>query len=314
MTVPADDSIALNISHVVKKFGQVNAVDGLSFQARRGEVLALLGPNGAGKTTTISMCEGFLKPDSGSITVVGLDVTKNPQAVREKIGIMLQGGGGYSGITVEEMLRLSASYNANPHDPEWLLQILGLEAVRKTTYRRLSGGQQQKLSLALALIGRPELVFLDEPTAGVDAQSRIDIWNLIFALKRDGVTVILTTHLMDEAESLADYVVIIDHGKAVAQGTPAELTTGISHRIHIITAVALDMDRLANEAQLERDAISSVRPLEYSIAAPESPALIARIAAACAAQEVSIRSLEVAHRSLEDVFLDITGAISRIGK
>ena len=176
------NTTALVLDNVVKTYGDVNAVDGLSFRVNRGEILCLLGPNGAGKTTTIEMCEGFTKPTSGNIDVLGLDPSRHPDAVRARIGIMLQGGGSYSGIKVREMLKLSASYNANPLDPDWLLETLGLTGVAKNTYRRLSGGQQQRLSLALAIIGRPELVFLDEPTAGMDAQSRLAVWDLILSL------------------------------------------------------------------------------------------------------------------------------------
>lgn len=218
------DRPALTVDNVVKKYGSTTAVNGLSLSVATGEVFCLLGPNGAGKSTTIEMSEGFIHPTSGTIDVLGLDPSSAPDKVREKVGIMLQGGGSYSGIRVLEMLELSASYSTHPLSPHWLLETLGLEGVARTPYRRLSGGQQQRLSLALAIIGRPELVFLDEPTAGMDAQSRLAVWDLVRALKRDGVTIVLTTHLMDEAESLADRVAIMDHGELVAHGSPAELT------------------------------------------------------------------------------------------
>ena len=188
--------LALEVDNVVKEYGEKRAVDGLTFTARRGELLALLGPNGAGKTTTIEMCEGFTTPTSGSIRVLGIDPVTQPQKVRDRIGIMLQGGGSYASLKVREILQLAARYNTNPHDPDWLIELLGLEGVAKTTYRRLSGGQQQRLSLALAMIGRPELIFLDEPTAGMDAQSRLAVWDIIQAMKRDGTTVLITTHFM----------------------------------------------------------------------------------------------------------------------
>ncbi len=163
------DRPALTLDNVVKKFGSTTAVNGLSLSVAQGEVFCLLGPNGAGKSTTIEMSEGFLHPTSGTIDVLGLNPSTEPDRVREKVGIMLQGGGSYSGIRVLEMLELSARYSAQPLSPQWLLETLGLEGVARTPYRRLSGGQQQRLSLALAIIGRPELVFLDEPTAGMDA-------------------------------------------------------------------------------------------------------------------------------------------------
>lgn len=299
----AEPSAALEVRDVVKTFGSTTAVDHLSFTARRGEVLALLGPNGAGKTTTIEMCEGFTTPTSGSISVLGMDPQREGGKIRERIGIMLQGGGSYSGIRVKEMLDLTASYNANPLDPAWLMDTLGLNKVATTTYRRLSGGQQQRLSLALALIGRPELVFLDEPTAGMDAQSRHAVWGLVEALKRDGVTVILTTHLMDEAERLADNVVIIDRGSVVASGSPQELTdTGAHPALQIRTDRPLDLTEISAEASL-----IDASPLTYRLHSAGDPQSIAAIASEAARQNVLIKELGLHRRTLEDVFLDLTG-------
>lgn len=292
---------ALVVDSVVKAFGATRAVDGLSFHVSRGELLCFLGPNGAGKTTTIEMCEGFAAPTSGSIRVLGLDPATNPDGVRERIGIMLQGGGSYSGIRVREMLELTAHYSRNPLDPDWLIEILGLEGVAKNTYRRLSGGQQQRLSLALALIGRPELVFLDEPTAGMDAQSRLAVWELIRALKRDGVTIVLTTHLMDEAEALANRVIIIDHGRKVAEGTPAELMD--DNRGAQLT---FETDREVDLAVLPLKVVAQ-RPLHYALADAPTPATIAALTAALADQGVLLRRLDAAHATLEDVFLELTG-------
>lgn len=299
---------ALVVRDVVKQFGAKTAVNGLSFSAKRGEVLALLGPNGAGKTTTIEMCEGFTTPTSGEIRVLGINPVTHPQQVRDRIGIMLQGGGSYSGTTVREMLKLTASYNANPHDPEWLMQLLGLEGVAGTTYRRLSGGQQQRLSLALAMIGRPELIFLDEPTAGMDAQSRHAVWDIVSAMKRDGTTVILTTHLMDEAEALADDVVIVDRGQLVAHGSPAELT---SHEDFPVLAFATDAPLkvpLLNDALLHLNLAAEERaPKHYVVRGAGSPAVVEALAREAARQDVLIREFSVSHRTLEDVFLDLTG-------
>lgn len=294
------DEVALRVSNVVKTFGSTTAVNGMSFAARRGEVLALLGPNGAGKTTTIEMCEGFTTPTSGSIDVLGMDPQTEPEKVRERIGIMLQGGGSYSGIRVKEMLNLTASYNADPLDPEWLMDVLGLRSVASTTYRRLSGGQQQRLSLALALIGRPELVFLDEPTAGMDAQSRRTVWRLISALRRDGVTIILTTHLMDEAEELADNVVIVDKGAVIAEGSPTELIAeGASETLEVRTVGRLDVAALPDLQEVQQGL--------YQLTVAPTPEIIAAVASAAARQGVLISSMGTRRRSLEDVFLDLTG-------
>ena len=289
-----------SVSNVVKTFGSTTAVNGMSFAARRGEVLALLGPNGAGKTTTIEMCEAFTTPTSGSIDVLGMDPQTEPEKVRERIGIMLQGGGSYSGIRVKEMLNLTASYNADPLDPEWLMDVLGLRSVASTTYRRLSGGQQQRLSLALALIGRPELVFLDEPTAGMDAQSRRTVWRLISALRRDGVTIILTTHLMDEAEELADNVVIVDKGAVIAEGSPTELIAeGASGTLEVRTVGSLDVAAFPDLQEVEQGL--------YQLTVAPTPEIIAAVASAAARQGVLISSMGTRRRSLEDVFLDLTG-------
>ena len=299
---------ALVVDNVVKRFGGSTAVDGLSFTARRGQLLALLGPNGAGKTTTIEMCEGFTTPTSGTIRVLGMDPVANPQAVRDRIGIMLQGGGAYAGVSVREMLELAAGYNADPHDPQWLMQLLGLEGIANTSYRRLSGGQQQRLSLALAMIGRPELIFLDEPTAGMDAQSRIAVWDIIAAMKRDGVSVVLTTHLMDEAEQLADDVVIIDHGKVVAQGTPSELTNHDEFPVlSVETADVLDTRPLSDALAPAGLSVEEVRPRSYRVRGTGSPEVVEKLAREAARQDVLIRELSVSHRNLEDVFLDLTG-------
>lgn len=242
--------------------------------------------------------------------MLGENPATHPQRVRDRIGIMLQGGGSYSGVKVREMLKLSASYNAHPHDPQWLMELLGLEGVANTTYRRLSGGQKQRLSLALALIGRPELVFLDEPTAGMDAQSRNAVWDIISALKRDGTTIVLTTHLMDEAESLADDIVIMDHGKVVAEGTPADLTSGsFEEQISFSTAQPLDLHEVArNAVQSKLDAtFTQVRPLRYVVRGTVSPNLVAWIAQEAVDQSVLIRDMQVSHKDLEEVFLTITG-------
>ena len=300
----------LSVDNVKKTFGDVTAVDGASFAAKEGTVLALLGPNGAGKTTTIEMCEGFTRPTSGTITVLGENPATHPQRVRDRIGIMLQGGGSYSGVKVREMLKLSASYNANPHDPEWLMALLGLEGVANTTYRRLSGGQKQRLSLALALIGRPELVFLDEPTAGMDAQARNAVWDIVSALKRDGTTIVLTTHLMDEAESLADDIVIMDHGKVVAEGSPADLTSGsFEQQITFGTAQPLDLEKLKQHVALCQidTAVAQVRPMRYVVNGSVSPELVACITEEALRQSVLIRDMQVSHMALEEVFLNITG-------
>ncbi|WP_067657115.1 ABC transporter ATP-binding protein [Nocardia harenae] len=303
----ADPDLALRVDGVVKRYGETVAVDELTFDVRRAEVLALLGPNGAGKTSTVEMCEGFLRPDAGRVRVLGLDPIADSEALRPRIGVMLQGGGAYPGSRAGEMLELVAAYSAHPLDPQWLLDTLGLRDHRRTPYRRLSGGQQQRLALACALVGRPEIVFLDEPTAGLDAQARLIVWELVAALRRDGVTVVLTTHLMDEAEQLADRLVIIDHGRIVAQGTPAEVTAhGAAGQLRFAAPPKLDLELLAR-ALPEGFAPRETAPGAYLIEGEIDPQVLATVTAWCARQNVLATDIRIDQRRLEDVFLELTG-------
>ena len=292
---------------VSKRYGSTLAVSGLDLEVQRAEVLALLGPNGAGKTTTVEMCEGFVRPDSGSIEVLGLDPVTDNARLRERIGVMLQGGGGYPAARAGEMLNLVAAYSARPLDPAWLLDTLGLTDATRTTYRRLSGGQQQRLALACAIVGRPELVFLDEPTAGMDAHARLVVWELIDALRRDGVTVVLTTHQLKEAEELADRIVIIDHGSEVASGTPAQLMrSGAEDQLRFTAPRRLDLSLLV-AALPEGYRTSESTPGEYLVEGKINPQVLATVTAWCTRLDILTTDLRVEQRSLEDVFLDVTG-------
>ncbi|SNS21982.1 ABC-2 type transport system ATP-binding protein [Rhodococcoides kyotonense] len=298
---------AVQLTDVRKSYNGHLAVDGLDITVERGQVLALLGPNGAGKTTTVEMCEGFVTPDSGTVRVLGLDPIAQSAQLRPRIGVMLQGGGAYPGAKTGEMLHLVASYSANPLDPDWLLDCLGLDRAVKTPYRRLSGGQQQRLALACAIVGRPELVFLDEPTAGLDAQARLLVWELVEALRRDGVGVLLTTHLMDEAEQLADNLVIVDNGRIVASGTASELTKqGAEGRLRFTAPPGLELSLL--DAALP----GGYSPVEesagsYVIEGVIEPHILVTVTSWCAQQDVLATELQVDQRRLEDVFLELTG-------
>ena len=303
----APGSIALSMRGVSKSYGHVAAVRGLDLEVNRAEVFALLGPNGAGKTTTVEMCEGFVRPDSGTIEVLGLDPRADNALLRTRIGVMLQGGGGYPAARAAELLELIAAYSADPLDPAWLLDTLGLADAAKTTYRRLSGGQQQRLALACAIVGRPELVFLDEPTAGMDAHARLVVWELIDALRRDGVTVVLTTHQLPEAEQLADRIVIIDRGAQVAAGTPAELMrSGAEDQLRFTAAPRLDLSLLTS-ALPEGYRASERTPGEYLVEGRIDPQVLATVTAWCARLNVMANDVRVEQRSLEDVVLDLTG-------
>jgi len=228
------------------------------------------------------------------------------QAVKHRIGVMPQTGGGYPGLRAGELLRLVASFHRDPHEPTELLDRLGLAPHARTPFRRLSGGQQQRLSLAMAIVGRPELVFLDEPTAGLDPQARRATWDLVEALRRDGVTVLLTTHFMEEAEQLADHIVVIDHGRLVTEGTVATLTShGAAGQLRFTAAPGLDLDSLT--AALPHGCQVSGAGGSYLVEGVVGPQLLADVTAWCAAHGVLARELSVESRTLEDVFLELTG-------
>jgi ABC-2 type transport system ATP-binding protein len=299
---------AVEITGLVKSYGSTRAVDGLDLRMERGSLLALLGPNGAGKTTTVEVCEGFLKPDAGTVRVLGFDPVRESAALRPRVGIMPQGGGAYPGVRADEMLGLVASCAASPLDPAWLLDVLGLASVRRTPFKRLSGGQQQRLSLACALVGRPELVFLDEPTAGMDPQARRLVWDLLGALRRDGVSVLLTTHLMEEAEALADTVVIVDHGKVVVSGAPQSLTVDESGNAGLRFKARTRLDTALLTAALpEGYAVRESAPGTYVVAGSVDPQVVSTVTAWCAQQGVLPEELQVGKRTLEEVFLELTG-------
>jgi ABC-2 type transport system ATP-binding protein len=282
-------------------------VDGLDLRVQPATVLALLGPNGAGKTTTVELCEGFLRPDAGTVRVLGLDPIADSTALRPRVGVMAQGGGAYPGVRAAEMITLVAACAAQPLDVGWLLDVLGLTSVARVPYKRLSGGQQQRLALACALVGRPEVVFLDEPTAGMDPQARRLVWDIIGRLRADGVSVLFTTHLMEEAEALADQVVIIDHGRVVAEGSPAELTsTGTERQLRFRARSGMDLGPL-NTALPEGCRVSEPTSGGYLVEGLIDPQVMATVTAWCAQRGVFAEDLRVCRRSLEDVFLELTG-------
>ena len=295
------------VTGLVKRYGGVAAVDGLTLAAERAKITSLLGPNGAGKTTTIEICEGYRRPDEGTVRVLGLDPVRDARALRPRVGVMLQSGGLPQPVPAGEYLRVMASLYAHPLDPAALLDRLGLAGSMRIPCRRLSGGQQQRLSLAAAVIGRPELVFLDEPTAGLDPQARHATWELIAELRTAGVSVILTTHFMEEAERLADGVVIVDHGRLVAEGSPAELT-GSDGQLRFRAEPGLSTDSLLSALPDGTTAKESPAG-HYLIEVPGrvDPQLLAAVTGWCADHGVLATDLSVESRTLEDVFLDLTG-------
>jgi ABC-2 type transport system ATP-binding protein len=304
---PPGPAVAIRVAGLEKRYGSTVAVAGLSFEVARGEVFGLLGPNGAGKTTTVETLEGYRTPDAGTVEVLGLDPVRDGARLRPRIGVMLQEGGLYPGLKPLELLRLFAAYYENSGDPERLLDTVGLRDAAGTSVRRLSGGQAQRLSLACALIGRPEVVFLDEPTAGMDPHARATTWQLIRDLRDDGVTVLLTTHAMDEAEQLCDRVAIVAGGKLAALGSPADLTRdAVADEIWFAADPGVDVIALAKALALDVDDVVEERPGEYLIRAAGTPARIADLACHFRDQNLSLFALQSGRRSLEEVFLQIT--------
>jgi ABC-2 type transport system ATP-binding protein len=297
----------VEIRDLVKRYGPTTAVDGLSLRAALGAVTAVLGPNGAGKTTTVEICEGYRRPDAGTVTVLGLDPVADARLLRPRVGVMLQSGGIPPAARPGEYLRVLASFHAHPLDPAFLLGRLGLAASAATPFKRLSGGQQQRLSLAAAVIGRPELLFLDEPTAGLDPQARHATWDLIAGLRASGASVILTTHHMDEAERLANHVAIVDGGRLVAEGTPGELT-GTAGQMRFRAEPGLDTEALL--AALPPGSAAKESPAGHYVIEVQDrvdPRLVAAVTAWCAEHGVLAQDLRIESRTLEDVFLELTG-------
>ncbi len=304
-------SPAVEVRGLVKSYDGRAVVDGLSLTADAGRVTAVLGPNGAGKTTTVECCEGLRAPDAGTVRVLGLDPVADGPALRHRVGVMLQDGGLPTGVRAREMLDHVARMYADPLDTDALAERLGLGAFARTTVRRLSGGQRQRLALAVAVVGRPQVVFLDEPSAGMDPQSRLAVWELVRELRGSGVAVILTTHLMEEAEDLADRVVVVDHGAVIAQGTvPELLASGVdpagAATLVVDTATDVDPaglgDHLGAAFTVERRSAVS-----FAVTGVVTPPVLAAVTGWLAAQDVLTTRLDLGRRTLEDVFLDLTG-------
>lgn len=295
---------AIEVDELSVRFGAVLAVNAVSFAVEPGEVLALLGPNGAGKTSTVETLEGYRRPTSGRVRVLGLDPVADHDALVRHIGVMLQSGGVYPGIRPLDALELFASYYDDPDDPATLLDRVGLTHRRSSPWRRLSGGEQQRLSLALALVGRPQVAFLDEPTSGVDVSGRQVIRELIGELRQSGVTVLLTTHDLEEAERIADRIVILDRGSVVASGTPAELMRSTEDdEIRFAAPPHLDTAGLGRALNAFVDELSAG---EYKVAIAPTPNNIAALTAWLAEHDLPLADLRAGRQRLEDVFLRLT--------
>jgi ABC-2 type transport system ATP-binding protein len=299
---------AVEVRDLVVRYGSRTAVDGLSLQAEPGRVVALLGPNGAGKTTTIETLEGYRRASAGEVRVLGLDPDRDHRALAPLIGVMLQQGGVYPAMGAAEAVSLFARYYEDPEAPGSLLDRLGLSEVARTPFRRLSGGEQQRVSLALALVGRPRVAFLDEPTAGIDPVGRRVIRQVIRELRDAGVCVLLATHDLTEAEQLADEVVIIDRGKAVASGTPADLmAAGRGREIRFGAPAGLPTGEL--EQALGARVVEE-QPGEYLVLADAAPATVAALTAWLAERDLPLSDLRAGRQRLEDVFLRLVAGTS----
>jgi ABC-2 type transport system ATP-binding protein len=297
---------AIEVASLTVRYGDVVAVDDLSFTADAGRVTCVLGPNGAGKTSTIECLEGLRRPTSGRLSVIGLDPRADHRQLVERIGVMLQDGGVQPAIRPLEALRHAAAFYAESHRPADLLDRLGLSGLERRTWRQLSGGEQRRLALALALVGRPQVAFLDEPTAGVDPAGRQTIREVIGGLRAEGVTVLLTTHDLDEAERVADDVVIVDRGRLVARGTLAELLGGPGTGDRVRFSAPPDLDTASLGAYLGAT-VTETRPGDYEVAAAPAPATVAAITGWLAEHDLPLADLHAGRQRLEDVFLQLTG-------
>ncbi len=300
----ADSSPVVRVSGLRKHYGAKVAVADVSLEVARGEILGILGPNGAGKTTTVETLAGLRTADGGAVTVLGLDPHVDPAPIREVLGVQLQESRLPAKLRVGEALRLYASFYADPKDPEELLDLLGLREKVDTAYESLSGGQKQRLSIALALVGNPQVAILDELTTGLDPQARRETWDLIEAVRDSGVTILLVTHFMDEAERLCDRVIVIDRGRVVAQGTPAELArqgrTGVTFRMRL--PQPLDAALL-----IDVDAVTSVREIGSDVEVTGGPTVLPEVIITLHAQGLVPNEVQTITPSLEDAFVALVG-------
>ncbi len=292
---------AITVRDVRKSYGDLRAVDGVTFEVGHGEFFGILGPNGAGKTTTLEIMEGLREPDGGEVTVLGLRPWPRNSALLPRIGVQLQATSFFERLTAREQLRTFADlYGLPPQRTDEMLEVVGLTSVAATRTEKLSGGQAQRLSIACALVHRPDVLFLDEPTGALDPQARRNLWDLLRAIAAEGHTVVLTTHHMDEAETLCQQVAIMDHGNILQIGAPAALVRDLAHPVRIsVASGTLGQDEaraIANGAQVADDGVS------LTITTTEPAPILARLAVRDA-----LAGLQVTGASLEDVFLQLTG-------
>jgi ABC-2 type transport system ATP-binding protein len=300
---------ALSVRNLRKRYKDVVAVDGIDLDVRTGECFGLLGPNGAGKTTTIEICEGLTEADSGDVEVLGLRWASDGRTLRQRLGIQLQETQLADKLTVAETLRLFRSFYASGPTVARLIALVRLDEKRDARLASLSGGQKQRLALACALVGDPDLLFLDEPTTGLDPQARRQVWDLIAEFKSSGRTIVLTTHYMEEAERLCDRVAIVDHGRVIALGTPAELIAQLGGE-NIVEFQLADPGVVLNDGALSR--LPSVQSASgqdgiHSLAVEQPHVALPAVLALLQSRGLALASLTTRHATLEDVFVSLTG-------
>ena len=307
---------AVQVENLVKRFGSFTAVDGVSFSVERGEIFGILGPNGAGKTTTLEIIEGLHRPTSGKVSVLDLEVQSNATKVKALIGVQLQASAYYTYLNLKEILSLLGSFYPHKASPELLLDQVGLADKSKNRVSELSGGQQQRFAVAASLVNNPEVVILDEPTTGLDPQARRNLWSLIREVNQSGVTVLLTTHYMEEAEAICDRLAIMDHGKLLALDTPGNLINGLKASY----TVKMTMENPMTESQLNslNGGVEIIHSGErnrddwsentYLLRLANSPSALKSMLDEISQAGLGLENLQVTPVTLEDVFLELTGS------
>jgi len=296
----------IEVNNLEKKYGDVNAVNGISFNVEKGEVFGILGPNGAGKTTTVEMIEGLRKPNSGSINVCNIDALKEPHRIKEIIGVQLQATSLYDNIRVKEAIELFGSYYAKSVPAGIILDEVSLTEKKNSQVSKLSGGQKQRLSVGLALVNDPEVIFLDEPTTGLDPQARHNIWSIVEKLRERGKTVVMTTHYMEEAEQLCHRLAIIDQGKIIAMDTPDNLINNAGIATSIEFTTSKELDGLAKQIPgICKVNNGSVR--KYSVSTKTVSRILKDLTNLCYDNNIELENISVRQATLEDVFLAMTG-------
>ena len=299
---------AVRVEGLVKRFGSFTAVDGISFTVKRGEIFGILGPNGAGKTTTLEMIEGLLKPTQGSVSVLGLNVLKEPNQVKAKIGVQLQSSAYHDYLKLNEILALLGSFYPKRVPPRELLEQVGLADKADSRVNQLSGGQKQRFTVAASLVNDPELVILDEPTTGLDPQARRNLWSLVKEVHQRGVTVVMTTHYMEEAEALCQRLAIMDRGRLVTVDTPRNLINQLDATYTVKLVVANPLTE-AQVASLNGgvEVVQAAEGNTYLLRMRNSPKALGTMLDEINRSGISLEHLEVTPVTLEDVFLELTG-------